>query len=794
MAVYKVRDPEGNIREISGPDGASDADIVAQAKRLFTKAKSDVKAQIDNDAISKGAKDFNADSGFLSNVAAGAGKAVSDVGLGVRQMFGKASQGEVDEAAARDKALMSTGGGLLGNIGTQVGMALLPGGAAVRAGNAMGAPMLTAAGKLALSTPASLTGAAVGAGMGAGQAALQPVQTGDSRAGNAAFGAVAGAAVPVAGMALKGGKAMLEPLYAGGRDVIVGRAMNEAAGSGRDAVVQALQGARELVPGSAPTAAEVAGNGGIAALQRAAAQAYPAPYEAVRGVQNNARLAHLDSIAPRAGSRSESAANFGNLYDATVPRLEGAARRKVTEAFDSIDPFNEVKIQLPLDQMKAAHDKFLGAGTFGAGGKSAAALQEAEKIGMESVKIGAPKAQGQTLAQAIRKAGGIKADGSGELASLTNKGSGSSGLVTRNGTAADLMADDMARRGFINSADPDEMVKALEGGFRGREAMGHDTPDAVFAALRGASEGGPTGAQIPKSLPFQTIQNFRSSLGEAAHQAGMAGNKKEAAALRQMATEIENKVASVAEGKGNFGEAFAPDQIDAWRNALRLHSEKMQKFHTGPQKSGFKTGGDGQPVTQGGEWANKFFNSTGAQQADMQSFKRVAGDQQALVDALKSHAMTDAVGNKSTLTNAAFQNWRGNKSQALGELLDSGEIGKIENIAADLARREFADNAGRLGSNTFQNLAMDNIMKRSGLPGSVGDIPGVGRGLSWVYDKTDGKMRERMAEALLNPQQSAQLMQGAVPSEARQRIADALMMAGKPLAIGAGMGALNGAQ
>ncbi len=35
MQVYKVRDPSGNIREISGPAGASDEDIIAQAQRLF---------------------------------------------------------------------------------------------------------------------------------------------------------------------------------------------------------------------------------------------------------------------------------------------------------------------------------------------------------------------------------------------------------------------------------------------------------------------------------------------------------------------------------------------------------------------------------------------------------------------------------------------------------------------------------------------------------------------------------------------------------------------------------------
>lgn len=33
--VYKVRDPQGNIREIRGPAGASDAEVIAQAQRLF---------------------------------------------------------------------------------------------------------------------------------------------------------------------------------------------------------------------------------------------------------------------------------------------------------------------------------------------------------------------------------------------------------------------------------------------------------------------------------------------------------------------------------------------------------------------------------------------------------------------------------------------------------------------------------------------------------------------------------------------------------------------------------------
>lgn len=629
MAVYKVRDPEGNIREISGPDGASDADIVAQAKRLFTKAKSDVKAQIDNDAISKGAKDFNADSGFLSNVAAGAGKAVSDVGLGVRQMFGKASQGEVDDAAKRDKALMGTGGGLLGNIGTQAGMALLPGGAAVRAGNAMGAPMLAAAGKLALSTPATLTGAGVGAGMGAAQAALQPVQTGDSRAGNAAFGAVAGAAVPVAGMALKGGKAMLEPLYAGGRDVIVGRTMNEAAGSGRDAVVKALQGARELVPGSAPTAAEVAENGGIAALQRAATQANPEAY-AQRGMeQAGARVNALRGIAGDVGQRE--------MFD--------AARQ--TTAKELYDKAYEKGIDLTRDATTGA---FLS------------------------------KAQ-----QAARK---------GEITKMMN-------------TPAMQEAAAQARKLMLN--DPNLRGKVLDpaGSVQGLDYTRRALSDMIGEAKPGSNQ-----------------QRILVSLKE------------------RLDTTLDNISPSYGEARRQFAEMSKPiNQMDVGKALL----DKMQPA-----------------LAEHGALARETGNS--------------------FANALRNEGETVA------------RNATGMR-KGLADIMEPEQMSTINAIAQDLARKSNAQELGRgVGSNTFQNLAMDNIMKRSGLPGSVGDIPGVGRGLSWVYDKTDGKMRERMAEALLNPQQSAELMQGAVPSEARQRIADLLMMAGKPLAIGTGMGALNGAQ
>lgn len=67
MAIYKVRDPSGAVREISGPDGASDDEIVAQAKRLFMAPKAETSALQD---IKQGA----------GNLAAGALRGAGSIG------------------------------------------------------------------------------------------------------------------------------------------------------------------------------------------------------------------------------------------------------------------------------------------------------------------------------------------------------------------------------------------------------------------------------------------------------------------------------------------------------------------------------------------------------------------------------------------------------------------------------------------------------------------------------------------------------------------------------------------
>lgn len=240
---------------------------------------------------------------------AGMGKAFADLGRGVEQLPRPGDlvdrsrldrvQAEIDEARQLEAPLMGHGSGVAGNFAGNLA-ALAP---------AAGIPGVT------------VTGSAL---LGLGSGFVQPVASGDSRLMNTAAGGVAGAVLPAAVRALKVGKAAAEPLYEGGRNQIIARALRRAAGPNAAQVEQRLAGAQELVPGSAPTAAEVSGNANIAAMQRAVAAADPEAYAARAAQQNEARVAQLRELAGTGGEREF----HGSARDATAKQLYDEAYSK----------------------------------------------------------------------------------------------------------------------------------------------------------------------------------------------------------------------------------------------------------------------------------------------------------------------------------------------------------------------------------------------------------------------------------------------------------------------------------
>lgn len=297
--IYKVRDPQGNVREIRGPAGATDEQVITKAKELFSEAppkapRTFPPVGLDPTEGMSGLQRFNA----------GVGKAFYDLGQGAAQLVGMGESGaETRDRRALDAPLMRTGAGLSGNIAGNIAAfapaAVIPGAATIPGAGAIGAVV----------------------------GGLQPAEGTGERVGNMALGGTLAGGVQAATYlpaavqsAREAGRAIVEPLSAPGRDQIIGRALNKATGGQEKDVIARLQAARELVPGSAPTAGQAAGNAGIAAIERTATATNPVVMELSRqrmAAQNAARTGLLDDMAGTGGQRNF----FGDARDATAKKL-----------------------------------------------------------------------------------------------------------------------------------------------------------------------------------------------------------------------------------------------------------------------------------------------------------------------------------------------------------------------------------------------------------------------------------------------------------------------------------------
>lgn len=250
---------------------------------------------------------------------AGVGKAFADTGRGIGQFLGLTSRDDVAEARKRDAALMKTGwgtaGNVLGNVAIAAPAAVIPG-----AGTLRGA-----------------------AAIGAVQGLIQPSTSTTETLSNTGIGAASSAVVPAAITAYKTGKSFIEPFYQSGRNQILGRALNEAAGGQGQQVLNALENYRPSVPGLAPTTAEAAMNPGVSALQRTATASDPVAMNALAarmGQNNDARIEALKAIAgdvTQAKEARQAAAEawyqMANGKTVTItPELESLLQRPIMKS------------------------------------------------------------------------------------------------------------------------------------------------------------------------------------------------------------------------------------------------------------------------------------------------------------------------------------------------------------------------------------------------------------------------------------------------------------------------------
>lgn len=800
-----VRLPDGTV--IQGvPDGMSKADLVSKLSAngydtsgLMPKAEKQPlmrqDAPVGGASFDPNTGEVVIDDGSRGGQATGLDAFVRGIGSGLGNLIGSKSMKQQAQPY-KEQMPVATGAG---ELAAEIGATLPVGGALAKGVTKAASYAPSIASKVnplaeALRTggfsAGGMTGASGLAVRGAGGAATGGASAALIDPNDAGIGAAIGGALPVVGKGLASGAQY------------VGRAMRPAEvkvaenlanqiGVPKEELLSALQQqGPQMIDGYQRTVPQILQNEFTSQLQRNLKTAGVNALGDVEKLQQGQFREALGRVAPIQDDTFTAAQRAGSAIQNFAVPARANATENVRNAFEAVDPFGETALHLPISEMERAAGKFLGAGTFGTGGRAAEAINTAKRVGTEelpAVKALTQKEIGKTqsLEQAVRSAGGIRDTGylSKELQELGRKQSGTTGLIGKTGKDVERMAEIMYERGFLPDNDPATLLDSLRNK-GGRNIFASDVTDNAFAGRLEASMGDlPEAQTISKAVPFQTVQNLRSSIGEAASVAEAKGANKEAAALRQMVGEIDSRINRAAGGNVGEGEFFPKDIADQYRKALGMHQEKMFRYETGPQASMFRKGGDGQASIQGAEIPSKFYNANLSQADDLKAFKRLINDNQALSNELKSFATTQMAGTESAMGNLGdkFVKFVQARSGSNKELFTPNELATIKEVAKGVQNQLRTEGLGRVsGSDTAQKLAtlqsngiLDNRLL--GLAANRTPIIGsfTGPMLQNLRDTALKTKNETLAKLLANPQEFANALQ---TPEGNKAIVNALRM------------------
>ena len=101
----------------------------------------------------------------------------------------------------------------------------------------------------------------------------------------------------------------------------------------------------------------------------------------------------------------------------------------------------------------------------------------------------------------------------------------------------------------------------------------------------------------------------------------------------------------------------------------------------------------------------------------------------------------------------------GFKGAKFSDIMKQSDQDTYSAIASDLSRQAESAGAGRgIGSNTFQNLAMQSLAERAGFPGTlIGKVTHL-PGIDYAYTRAEQAMQRELADILLDPKKAAKML------------------------------------
>jgi hypothetical protein len=254
---------------------------------------------------------------------------------------------------------------------------------------------------------------------------------------------------------------------------------------------------------------------------------------------------------------------------------------------------------------------------------------------------------------------------------------------------------------------PAEEFRSAASKFVGRGAIGENTMPGAFAreaaALSAPEEqiasgvlyGSGARAPAPRASDWNEVLRMRSSLNEQIQGAMNNGDKQAAAALMAQKQSLDVAIEK----------QLPPEVLAKWQEANASRAAMGQRFDNGPQASIFSTR-NGEPIKQSGEVARLFWGNRPGLAEDVQAFRRLINDNQALLGQFKSMVTTEgaATAGADAALGQRFVNWTKNQLPGLREAFSPAEVQKLQNIADDVQRAINASKRGMgPGSNTYQN-------------------------------------------------------------------------------------------